>query len=91
MNNRFLKFSISKYAKPLIAVPSTYSRTYEKDLIKNGFKVVIYANHLIRSSYNSMLETAKSILKNKRSFETERNISSLKEILESDFFSLLLL
>ena len=76
------KFSISKYAKPLIAVPSTYSRTYEKDLIKNGFKVVIYANHLIRSSYNSMLETAKSILKNKRSFETERNISSLKEILE---------
>ena len=76
------KFNISKYAKPLIAVPSTYSRTYEKDLIKHGFKVVIYANHLLRSSYNSMIETAKQILKNKRSFETEKNISSLKEILE---------
>ena len=29
-------FSKSKYAKPIIAVPSTYSKTYERDLIKNG-------------------------------------------------------
>ena len=76
------KFLKTKYAKPLIAVPSTYSKTYEKDLVKNGFSVVIYANHLLRSSYFSMVNTAKKILKHKRAYETEKNISSLNDILK---------
>ena len=76
------KFLKTKFAKPLVAVPSTYSRTYERELIKNGFNIVIYANHLLRSSYFSMVNTAKQILKNKRSFETEKSISPLNEILE---------
>ena len=76
------KFKKSKYFKPMIAVPSTYSKTYEKDLIKNGFKVVIYANQLLRSSYFSMTRTASKILKNGRAFEADKNISSVKEILE---------
>ena len=50
----------------MIAVPTTYSKTYEQDLIKNGFKVVIYANHLLRASYKSMNDTTKEILINKR-------------------------
>ena len=75
-------FSKSKYAKPIIAVPSTYSKTYEKDLIKNGIKIVIYANHMMRSSYPAMVKTAKLILSNQRSFETEKNISSVKEMIE---------
>ena len=80
---RFAKlFKKSKYQKPLVAVPSTYSKTFEKDLIKNGFKIVIYANQLLRSSYKAMVGTAQNILKNERSFETEKNISSIKEILE---------
>ena len=41
--------------------------------------MVIYANHLLRSSYLSMLETAKSILKNKRAKESEKNIISIKK------------
>ncbi len=75
------KFKKSKYFRPMIAVPSTYSKTYERDLIKNGFKIVIYANQLLRSSYFSMIKTASSILKNQRAFEAEKNISSVKEIL----------
>ena len=75
-------FSKSKHAKPIIAVPSTYSKTYEKDLIKNGIKIVIYANHMMRSSYPAMVKTAKLILSNQRSFETEKNISSVKEMIE---------
>ena len=59
---------------PLVAVPSTYSRTYEKELIKNGFKIIIYANQLLRSSYKSMSDTAKSILKYGRSYEAEKKI-----------------
>ena len=47
-------FFKSPYYKPLIAVPSTYSKTYEKDLIKNGFKIVIYANHLLRKSVQNL-------------------------------------
>jgi len=75
------KFLKSKYYKPLIAIPSTYSKTYERDLVKNGFKIVIYANHLLRASYPAMEEVAKSILKNQRSFEAEKKISPIKEVI----------
>ena len=30
------KFKKSRYAIPLVSVPTSYSNTYEKDLIKNG-------------------------------------------------------
>ena len=66
------RFNKLKISVPLVAVPSTYSKTKEKQLIKNGFKIVIYANHLLRASYNSMLKTAETILKNERSYETEK-------------------
>jgi phosphoenolpyruvate phosphomutase len=65
----------------MIAIPSTYSKTYEKDLIKNGFKVVIYANQLLRASYKSMHEVAKKILVHQRSFEAEKNITPIKDII----------
>ena len=75
------KFIKSKNYKPLVAVPSTYSKTREKDLIKNGFKIVIYANHMLRAAYPSMVDVARKILKNKRSFEAEKQIAPIKEIL----------
>ena len=39
---------------PLIAVPSSYNKVTEKQLMDNGFNVVIYANHLLRASYPAM-------------------------------------
>ncbi len=75
------KFKESRNFKPLVAVPSTYSSIKEKTLIKNNFKVVIYANHLMRASYPAMINTAKNILKNKRSKESEKEIISINEIL----------
>ena len=75
------KFRSSKNYIPLVAVPSTYSKVYEKDLIKNGFKLVIYANQLLRSAYPAMLNTAKTILKNNRAFEADKKIISIKEII----------
>ena len=44
----------SEYAKfddrvPLVAVPSTYSRTTEDELAEAGVRIVIYANQLLRS------------------------------------------
>ena len=76
------KFLKTKYALPLVAVPSTYSKTREKDLIKNGFKVVIYANQLMRASYKAMNYVAHKILVNKRAFEVEKDIIPIKQILE---------
>ena len=75
------KFIKSKFFKPLVAVPSTYSKTYELELIQNGFKIVIYANHFLRAIHPAMINVAKSILLNQRSFETEKKISSINKII----------
>ena len=74
-------FKDSKYYKPLVSVPSTYSKTREKELVDNGFKIVIYANHMLRAAYPAMKNAAKSILKNQRSFELENKISSVKDVI----------
>ena len=75
------EFRKSKNFIPLVCVPSTYSEVYEKDLIKNGFKLVIYANQLLRAAYPAMEETAKIILKNARAFEADKKIIPIKEII----------
>ena len=74
-------FKKSKFYKPLVSVPSTYSKTSEKLLINNGFKIVIYANHMLRAAYPAMQKAAITILKNHRSFELENKISSVKEVI----------
>lgn len=75
------KFKKNKFFIPMIAIPSSYSKTLEKELIANKFSVVIYANHMLRSAYKAMKKTALTILKKKRSYESEANLSSIKEII----------
>jgi len=75
------EFKKSKNFIPLGSVPSTYSKVYEKDLIRNGFKLVIYANQLLRAAYPAMQFAAKKILENNRAFEIERKIIPIKEII----------
>ncbi len=65
---------------PLVSVPSTYNHVTEKELIINGFNIVIYANQLLRASYYSMSEVAKEILTNSRAKESEKKLISIKEI-----------
>ena len=80
-------FKRSKNFIPLVAVPSTYSKVFEKDLIENGFKIVIYANQLLRAAYPAMELVAKKILEKGRSFEIENKIIPIKQIInliESD-------
>ena len=67
---------------PLVVVPSTYNRVRENELIEAGVNIVIYATHLLRSSYPAMIDTAKSILENKRSYEASKNCLPIKEVLE---------
>lgn len=68
--------------QPLVVVPTSYCEVYESQLAEAGVNVVIYANHLLRAAYPAMVETAKTILKNKRSFEAEKSCLSIKEILD---------
>jgi phosphoenolpyruvate phosphomutase / 2-hydroxyethylphosphonate cytidylyltransferase len=76
---RYEKF---KKKVPLVVVPSTYNRAVEEELINIGVDVVIYANNLLRSSYPAMVNTAKSILENKRSYEANKSCLPIKEVLE---------
>ena len=61
-------------------MPSTYSKTTEAELIKNGFKIVIYANHMLRAAYPAMQKAAEKILKIK-DLTSLRKISSVKEVI----------
>jgi phosphoenolpyruvate phosphomutase / 2-hydroxyethylphosphonate cytidylyltransferase len=67
---------------PLVAVPSSYNKVKENQLIDNGFNIVIYANHMLRASYPSMRKVALEILKNKRSYESDNSLLSIKDILD---------
>lgn len=65
----------------VVVVPTTYCGVYEKDLIDNGVKVVIYANHMLRSAYPAMLKTAESILREGRAKECNEHCLSIQKVL----------
>jgi phosphoenolpyruvate phosphomutase len=67
---------------PIILVPTTYNQFTEKELASWGAKIIIYANHMLRSSYPAMLKTARLILENERSLEADSLCMPIKEILE---------
>lgn len=67
---------------PLVVVPSSYNSITEDELIAAGANVVIYANHLLRASFPAMSEVARSILKHRRSLESETQCMSIKQILD---------
>jgi len=75
------KFSKFDKKVPLTVVPSTCSKVYESDLIKKGINIVIYANHLLRAAYPAMKNTAESILKHGRAFESEGICLPINEII----------
>ena len=67
---------------PIVVVPTTYNHVTEDELADWGVNVVIYANHMLRSAYPAMVNCAKSILANGRSYEANDLCMPIKEILE---------
>ena len=55
----------------LVVVPTSFNSVYEEEFKSLGVNVVIYANHLIRSSYPAMQRTAESILRCRRAKEAD--------------------
>lgn len=67
---------------PIVVVPSTFNHITEEEFQEWGVNIVIYANHMLRSSYPAMLDVAKSILSHGRSYEANDKCMPIKEILE---------
>ena len=75
------KFRRENKEIPLVVVPTTYCQVRESELAEAGANLVIYANHLLRSAYPAMINTAKSILENERAYEGEKACMPIEEIL----------
>ena len=67
-------------AVPLVAVPSTYPQVSEDDLAAHGIKMVIYANHMLRSAYPAMDKTARAILEHGRALEADALCMPIRDI-----------
>jgi len=76
------KFREKEKQIPIVVVPTSYSTVTESELISHGINIVIYANHLTRSAFPAMRNTAVEILKNHRAYEVERNIMPFNEIIK---------
>ncbi|MBC8282556.1 MAG: phosphoenolpyruvate mutase, partial [Nitrospinae bacterium] len=69
--------------KTLVCVPTTYNQITENELSAAGFQIIIHANHLLRSAYKAMIETAKTILRDQRSLEADPLCSTVREIFKT--------
>lgn len=68
-------------AAPLVVVPTTYNSIAEDELIEAGARIVIYANHMLRSAYPAMLRAAESILEHRRSLEADELCIPIRDVL----------
>jgi phosphoenolpyruvate phosphomutase len=66
---------------PIVLVPTAFNHITEEEFQSWGANIIIYANHMLRSSYPAMLKTAKSILTHGRSHETDEWCMPVNEIL----------
>jgi phosphoenolpyruvate phosphomutase len=76
-------FSFMKVWKdtcPVVIVPTMYYNTPVDEFDKCGVSLVIWANHLLRSSIKAMRQTAEQIFKERSLVSIEKEIVSVKEI-----------
>lgn len=66
---------------PLVVIPTTYDTVTERELAEAGVNVVIYANHLLRSAYPAMVDTARSILRHNRCHEAGASCLGIDDVL----------
>lgn len=71
-----------EHKAPIIIVPSTYPMITEEEIKKLGIKMVIYANHGIRSAIKAMNETFAKIKKDKGIYGIEDRIVSLQSVFD---------
>lgn len=72
---------------PLAIIPTTYYGITEDDVHRAGIRVVIHANHAMRSAVRAMNKTLASIAKRHSSREVEGEIASVSELFELEGMS----
>jgi phosphoenolpyruvate phosphomutase len=75
------RYSKLKKNVPLVAIPSTYSQVTEDELSAFGVNIVIYANHMLRSAYPAMAQTARLILSGGRALEADELCMPISDII----------
>jgi len=71
-----------KGSVPLISIPTSYPTVTLDELISHNFKMVIYANHTLRSAYSAMSNLLKEITSTKSLSEINQEMSSMEEIFQ---------
>jgi len=65
---------------PVVIVPTMYYTTPTEVFADAGVSLVIWANHLMRSSIRGMQQTAETIYQENSLVSVEQNVASLKEV-----------
>jgi phosphoenolpyruvate phosphomutase len=65
---------------PVVIVPTKYYATPTEVFSENGFSMVIWANHLLRSAVTAMQKTAETIASERRLHDVEDRIASVSEV-----------
>lgn len=67
---------------PIVAIPTTFNEVTEEMLADHGISIIIHANHLLRSAFPAMRETAEDILRNGCSGEeADKRCMPIKEVI----------
>jgi phosphoenolpyruvate phosphomutase len=66
---------------PLAAIPTTYSDVTLDDLAGAGYRLIVYANQLLRAALLSMSQVAKKLRQGDRLSSVESKIAPIEEIL----------
>ena len=82
-NKEILEFC-KKFKKkiPIVVVPTTYPKFNEKEMPKYGIKMVIYANHVIRSTIKAVSETLQILNKKGELASIEKKIAPLEKVFD---------
>tara|TARA_B100001564_G_C20646795_1_gene674792 strand:+ start:354 stop:1649 length:1296 start_codon:yes stop_codon:yes gene_type:complete len=75
------KFRKNNKDSILVVVPTSYNKIKFEEFRDLNVNIVIYANHMLRSAYPNMKKVANDILKNGRTFESEKDCMPIKDIL----------
>jgi phosphoenolpyruvate phosphomutase len=77
------KFREKNKYTPIIVVPSSFNKIHIDEFEEAGVNVVIYANHMLRSSYPAMYKTAQMILEDGKTENADKTYCmSINDILE---------
>ena len=65
---------------PVVIVPTMYYATPSEAFREAGISLVIWANHLVRSSISAMRDTARQIARSESLLQVEGRVASVREI-----------